>query len=60
MTTSVSDALRHKVVFVYPIISGVVLHGVDFDSMRAHIAAGGSLLTFDLEGGGLNDVFGIS
>ena len=60
MTTSVSDALRHKVVFVYPIISGVVLHGPDFDAMRAHFAAGGSLLTFDLEGGGLNDVFGIA
>ena len=60
MTTSVAEALRHKTVFVYPIISGVVLHGPDFDALRAHVAAGGSLLTFDLEGGGLNDLFGVA
>ena len=60
MTTDVSEALKHKVVYVYPIVSGVVLHGPDFDALRAHVADGGSLLTFDLEGGGLNDLFGVA
>jgi peptidoglycan/xylan/chitin deacetylase (PgdA/CDA1 family) len=60
MTTDVSEALKHKVVYVYPIVSGVVLHGPDFDALRAHVAKGGSLLTFDLEGGGLNDLFGVA
>ena len=60
MTTSVAEAMRHKVVFAYPIISGSLLGHDDFDALRAHAAAGGSLLTFDIEGGGLNDVFGIA
>ena len=60
MTTSVTEAMRHKVVFAYPIISGSSLRHDDFDALRAHVAAGGSLLTFDVEGGGLSDIFGIA
>ena len=60
MTTSVVEATRHKVVFAYPIISGALLKKGDFDALRAHVAAGGSLLSFDVEGGGLDDVFGIA
>ena len=60
MTASVAEATRHKVVFAYPIISGALLKQGDFRMLRAHVAAGGSLLTFDVEGGGLNDVFGIA
>jgi peptidoglycan/xylan/chitin deacetylase (PgdA/CDA1 family) len=51
-------ALQHKVVLVYPIISGKTL---DADALRAlseHVHDGGTLLGFDLEGGGLGPVFG--
>ena len=60
MTTDTAQAIRHRVVLAYPSISGVALHTGDFDALRAHVASGGSLLAFDLEGGGLNDVFGVA
>ncbi|MDP9025021.1 MAG: polysaccharide deacetylase family protein [Candidatus Eremiobacteraeota bacterium] len=60
MTTDAAQALRHRVVLVYPSISGVALHKPDFDALREHVVSGGSLLAFDLEGGGLDDVFGVA
>ena len=59
MTQDPAAALRHKVIFVYPIISGRVLKADQFRALVDHVHTGGSLLTFDFEGGGLQDLFGI-
>jgi peptidoglycan/xylan/chitin deacetylase (PgdA/CDA1 family) len=53
-------ALSHKVVLVYPIISGRVLAPEALRGIAAHVREGGTVLSFDLEGGGLEPVFGVS
>ena len=60
MTTNVAKALTHSAVFVYPMISGRVLGADDFDKLRKHVSDGGAILAFDVEGGGLSDMFGVS
>jgi len=60
MTTSVAKALQHKVVFVYPTISGRALPAPAFAALAEHVHAGGSLLAFDVEGGGLAPLFGVA
>jgi peptidoglycan/xylan/chitin deacetylase (PgdA/CDA1 family) len=60
MTRDPDVALRHKTIFVYPIISGRVLQARHFRALVDHVHAGGSLLTFDFEGGGLQELFGIA
>ena len=52
-------ALQHKVVLVYPIISGKALDGDALRALSEHVHGGGTLLGFDLEGGGLGPVFGV-
>jgi peptidoglycan/xylan/chitin deacetylase (PgdA/CDA1 family) len=59
MTADVARALRHKVVLVYPMISGRDLSPDDLRALEAHVRAGGSLLAFDIEGGGVESLFGI-
>ena len=60
MTTDVDRALRHKVVLVYPMISGRVLAPPAFAALARHVHEGGSVLAFDVEGGGLESLFGIA
>lgn len=60
MTTDSAEAVRHDAVFVYPMISGRVLGAADFDRLRKHVDDGGSVLAFDVEGGGLSDLFGVA
>ena len=60
LTMDVTRALKHKVVFVYPMISGLTLKGEDFHALDQHVRDGGYLLAFDVEGGGLQDLFGIA
>ena len=60
MTTDVASALRHKVVFAYPMISGRALKSSDFAKLAQHVHQGGYLLAFDVEGGGLESLFGIA
>jgi len=50
MTENPDVALRHKTIFIYPIISGRVLQARHFRALVDHVHAGGSLLTFDFEG----------
>jgi peptidoglycan/xylan/chitin deacetylase (PgdA/CDA1 family) len=52
-------ALSHKVVLAYPIISGRVLAPEALRGLAAHVREGGTVLGFDLEGGGLAPVFGV-
>ena len=60
LTTDPEAALRHEVVLAYPSISGKVLPGAALQGLAAHVRGGGTLLTFDLAGGGLEEIFGIS
>jgi hypothetical protein len=60
MTTDSAAALRHEVVIAYPSISGKVLSGPALQGLAAHVRGGRTLLTFDLAGGGLEEIFGIS
>ncbi len=58
ITRDATEALRHRVVLVYPTISGKVL---DPDTLRALAAFprnGGTLIGFNVAGGGLEPVFG--
>jgi peptidoglycan/xylan/chitin deacetylase (PgdA/CDA1 family) len=52
-------ALSHKVVLAYPIISGRALPPEALQGLAAHVRDGGTVLGFDLEGGGLEPVFGV-
>lgn len=60
VTQDVALALRHRVVLVYPTISGKVLPAESLRALARHPAQGGSLLGFLVEGGGLQEVFGFS
>jgi peptidoglycan/xylan/chitin deacetylase (PgdA/CDA1 family) len=60
ITTDVSEALQHKVVLVYPTISGRVLAGPDLKAIAAHPRGGGHLIGINVLGGGLNEVFGFA
>lgn len=60
MTRSVERALTHRVVFVYPMISGRALGKEDLQALARHVHDGGSLLANDVEGGGLESLFGVA
>jgi len=58
MTTDYERALKHDVVFVYPIVSGRVLSADALSALASHPRQGGTLLASGVLGGGLNPVFG--
>lgn len=60
MTTSPERALRHRVILAYPTISGRVLSAAALRGLSRHVGDGGTLLAFDLQGGGLEGVFGVA
>ena len=53
-------AFRHHVVLVYPIVSGKAMSANALRGLANHIHSGNVVLAFELAGGGLNDVFGVS
>ncbi|MBA3678049.1 MAG: polysaccharide deacetylase family protein [Sphingosinicella sp.] len=59
-TRDPAKALRHQVIIAYPGISGRLLSQTAIRSLARHVQGGGTLLTFDLAGGGLEELFGIS
>lgn len=59
VTQDPAKALRHKVVLVYPIISGRVLQADAIRGLAEHVRSGGTVLAFNLAGGGLGELFGI-
>lgn len=59
VTQDVNRALQHKVVLVYPIVSGQVLQGDQIRALAAHVRGGGTVLAFNLAGGGLEELFGV-
>jgi peptidoglycan/xylan/chitin deacetylase (PgdA/CDA1 family) len=60
MTQDPARALRHEVVLAYPSISGRVLPATALRGLAEHIRTGGTVLTFDLAGGGLEELFGVA
>jgi hypothetical protein len=60
ITQDTQRALRHRVVLVYPTISGKALSADALQALARHPAQGGTLIGFDVEGGGLQEVFGFS
>jgi len=57
-TTDVRQALQHRVVLVYPTISGQVLNQESLQALAAFPRNGGTLVGFNVAGGGLGPVFG--
>ena len=60
ITRDYQVALRHRVVLVYPTISGRVLPGEALRALAQFPAAGGTLIGVNVEGGGLNELFGFN
>lgn len=60
LTRDPQRALRHDVVLVYPSISGRVLSVDALRGLGSHVRSGGTVLTFDLAGGGLEELFGVA
>lgn len=59
VTENVQRALTHKVVVVYPIISGQVFEGGEIRALAQHVRDGGTVVAFNLAGGGLEELFGV-
>ena len=58
ITRDFHEALRHRVVLVYPTISGRALPAEALQALARFPADGGTLIGVNVEGGGLNAVFG--
>ncbi|MBD0315531.1 MAG: hypothetical protein ICV75_02475 [Nitrospiraceae bacterium] len=58
VTEDYREALRHRVVMVYPTISGRVLTADALKGLAAHPRGGGTLIGTGILGGGLQEVFG--
>lgn len=58
ITTDYKQALEHKVVMVYPIISGKVLSAEALKALSDFPSRGGTLIGFSVLGGGLQTAFG--
>jgi len=60
ITRDYREAVRHRVVLVYPTISGRVLPAEALQALAKFPAEGGTLIGINVEGGGLNQVFGFN
>lgn len=58
ITRDVETAVRHKVVMVYPAISGQLLDADSLGILEQHVEMGGTLIATQVLGGGLQGVFG--
>lgn len=59
VTQDPAKAMRHRVVLVYPIVSGRVLEAPAIRGLAEHVRGGGTVLAFNLAGGGLGELFGV-
>lgn len=59
VTRDPATALSHQVVLVYPIISGRALTPEILRALAVHVRSGGTVLGFELAGGGLGELFGV-
>jgi peptidoglycan/xylan/chitin deacetylase (PgdA/CDA1 family) len=60
ITRDFRAALEHRVVLVYPTLSGSVLSPEALAALARHPRAGGTLIATNVLGGGLNELFGFS
>ncbi len=60
LTTNTAQALTHRVVFVYPRLSGAVLTAPELRALAAHPRTGGTLIAANVLGGGLEELFGFA
>ncbi|QAU34479.1 polysaccharide deacetylase family protein [Janthinobacterium sp. 17J80-10] len=60
LTQDYKKALAHNVVLVYPTISGKVLAKDALQALASFPQEGGTLVGFEILGGGVNEVFGIA
>jgi hypothetical protein len=58
VTTDYKEALRHRMVLVYPMISGNTLSSEALRALAVYPRTGGTLVGFNVLGGGLNKIFG--
>jgi hypothetical protein len=58
ITEDYREAVHHRVVMVYPTISGRVLSPEALRALAAHPRTGGTLIGSEILGGGLQEVFG--
>lgn len=58
ITRDVREALSHRTVLVYPMISGKVLNPAELQALAEFPKTGGTLIGVQVLGGGLNQVFG--
>ncbi len=58
ITTDYKVALKHKVILIYPYISGLVLPEEALKSLYDYPASGGTIIAINVLGGGLEKVFG--
>ncbi len=58
ITRDVREALSHRTVLVYPMISGKVLSPEELAALAEFPKAGGTLIGVQVLGGGLNQIFG--
>jgi Polysaccharide deacetylase len=59
ITKDYAEAVRHRVVMVYPIVSGRLLSPAALQALAEVPAHGGTLIGSYVLGGGIDDVFGI-
>ena len=59
VTTDWRRAMHHKVVLVYPTVSGRVVPTEGLQALAAHPRNGGTVIASELLGGGLESVFGV-
>lgn len=60
VTTDWREALRQRVVIVYPRLTGRSLPPEGLQAAEAHVIGGGTLIGFEVEGGVLPDLFGFA
>jgi len=58
LVTDPAEALKHKVVMVYPSLTGGNTAPEVLQALAAHVHGGGTLIAFAVVGGGLQEVFG--
>lgn len=58
ITTNVDEALKHKLVLIYPMVSGNVLDSNQIKKIADYSRTGGNLIGVNVLGGGLQSIFG--
>lgn len=58
ITTNVDEALKHKLVLIYPVVSGKVLDSDQIKKIADYARTGGNIIGVNVLGGGLQSIFG--